>query len=302
MPEPASPETDFPAAELLELVEVIEPRQDEEVRSSTGAYLGEIGLIALLDACDEQRLGAAVQAGDAEARRQLIEANLRLVVAVARHYVGRGVPLLDLIEEGNLGLIRAVEKFDPSRGLRFSTYATWWIREAVQRALMQQGRTVRLPAQVLRELARVLRARREFTAARGRYPTVEELSLATGKPAAEVAELFSHTEAIRSLDAPLSEDDDRALVEQVAQAEPEAGAQGAYAELAGGRLPDWLAKLTPRQRLVLERRYGLSGEPAQTLAEIAAELGLTRERVRQIKVGALARLRRIGESEGVGGG
>ena len=146
MPEPASPETDFPAAELLELVEVIEPRQDEEVRSSTGAYLSEIGLIALLDACDEQRLGAAVQAGDGAARRQLIEANLRLVVAVARHYVGRGVPLLDLIEEGNLGLIRAVEKFDPTRGLRFSTYATWWIREAVQRALMQQGRTVRLPA------------------------------------------------------------------------------------------------------------------------------------------------------------
>lgn len=300
MPDQARTDSELDPADLIELVEAVEPRQDEEARNSTGAYLNEIGLIPLLDAEGELRLGLRVQAGDSEARRQMIEANLRLVVAAARHYVGRGVPLLDLIEEGNLGLIRAVEKFDPARGLRFSTYAMWWVREALQRALMHQGRTVRLPVHVLRELARVLRARREFTVSNGRYPTLEELATLTGKPAPEVAELFSHTEAIRSLDAPLTAEDDRALVEQLANVEADNGSRGVFAELAGGRLPDWLAKLTPRQRLVVERRYGLHGHVAQTLAEIAGDLGLTRERVRQIQVEALARLRRIGESEGVG--
>ena len=300
MPDTAPPDSDIAAAELLELIEVVEPRQDEEVRTSTGAYLNEIGLIPLLDADSERQLAQRVRAGDADARRQMIEANLRLVVAGARNYVGRGVPLLDLIEEGNIGLIRAVEKFEPERGLRFSTYAMWWIRESVQRALMHQGRTVRLPVHVLRELAQVLRARREFTSERGRYPTLEELAQATGRPAPAVAELFSYAESIRSLDAPMSEDDDRALVEQIANAEPENTSHGAYAELAGGRLPDWLAKLTPRQRQVVEHRYGLNGHAAQTLAEVAVELGVTRERVRQIQVEALARLRRFGESEGVG--
>lgn len=295
----ARPDSELAADDLLELIEAIEPAQDVEARNSTGAYLNEIGLIPLLDADAERRLGERVRVGDAEARRQMIEANLRLVVAVARGFVGRGVPLLDLIEEGNLGLIRAVEKFDPTRGLRFSTYATWWIREAVQRALMLQGRTVRLPAHVLRELAQVLKARRELTAGRGRYPTIEELARSVGKPAQDVAELFSHAEQIRSLDAPLSDDDDRLLIEQLA-VEREPSGEGGYVALAGGRLPDWLAKLTPRQRFVVERRYGLEGHAMQTLAEIAQDLGLTRERVRQIQVEALARLRRLGEAEGIG--
>lgn len=301
MPDSARPDSELAADDLLELIEAIEPARDAEARSSTGAYLNEIGLIPLLDAEGERRLGERVRAGDAEARRQMIEANLRLVVAVARGFVGRGVPLLDLIEEGNLGLIRAVEKFDPGRGLRFSTYATWWIREAVQRALMHQGRTVRLPVHVLRELAQVLKARRELTAGRGRYPTIEQLARAVGKPAQEVAELFSHAEHIRSLDAPLSEDDGRALIEQLA-AEREVPVDSGYVAIAGGRLPDWLAKLTPRQRFVVERRYGLEGHAVQTLAEIAQELSLTRERVRQIQVEALARLRHIGEAEGLGRG
>lgn len=293
-------EPSLDADDMLALLDVVEPPQGDEVRNSTSAYLNEIGLIPLLDAAGERSLAERVMAGDTEARRQMIEANLRLVVAVARSYVGRGVPLLDLIEEGNLGLIRAVEKFDAMRGLRFSTYATWWIRESVQRALMQQ-RTVRVPVHVLRELAQALRARRELVLALERQPTQDELATALNKSVSEVSALFCVTEEIRSLDAPMSDADDRALVEQLAAETGHAGASRELVELADVRLPGWLAKLTPRQRLVVERRYGLAGHAAQTLAEIAAELGLTRERVRQIQVEALVRLRRIGEAEGMTG-
>lgn len=288
------------ADDMLALLDAVEPPQDDEARSSTGAYFNEIGLIPLLDATRERALAERVVAGDTEARRQMIEANLRLVVAVARSYVGRGVPLLDLIAEGNLGLIRAVEKFDPARGLRFSTYATWWVRESVQRALMQQGRTVRVPVHVLRELAQALRARRELLLALDRQPTQDELATALNRSVADIAALFCATEEIRSLDAPMSEDDHRALVEQLAADSAGTGSSGELVELADARLPGWLAKLTPRQRLVVERRYGLAGHAAQTLAEIADELGLTRERVRQIQVEALSRLRRLGEAEGLG--
>ncbi|MBL8296891.1 MAG: sigma-70 family RNA polymerase sigma factor [Rhodanobacteraceae bacterium] len=288
------------ADDMLALLDAVEPPQDDEARSSTGAYFNEIGLIPLLDAARERALAERVVAGDTEARRQMIEANLRLVVSVARSYVGRGVPLLDLIAEGNLGLIRAVAKFEPARGLRFSTYATWWVRESVQRALMLQGRTVRVPVHVLRELAQALRARRELLLTLDRQPTQDELATALNKSVADVAALFCATEEIRSLDAPMSDADHRALVEQLAA--DDAGAGGSSHELiefADVRLPGWLAKLTPRQRLVVERRYGLAGQAAQTLAEIADELGLTRERVRQIQVEALSRLRRLGEAEGL---
>jgi RNA polymerase nonessential primary-like sigma factor len=300
MGEDSQPAVELETDEMLALLDAVEAPQGDEVRSSTSAYLNEIGLIPLLDAVAERALADRVCGGDIDARRQMIECNLRLVVSVAWAYVGRGVALLDLIEEGNLGLIRAVEKFEPSRGLRFSTYATWWIREAVQRAIMQQGRTVRIPAHVLRDLAQVLRARRELVMRLTRYPTQEELAQTLGRPIQEIAALFCLTEQIRSLDAPMSEEDDRALVEQLAAEGDANSTVSTFTEVAGGRLPDWLAKLTPRQRLVVERRYGLSGHVVQTLAEIAGELGLTRERVRQIQVEALARLRRIGEAEGVG--
>jgi RNA polymerase nonessential primary-like sigma factor len=279
------------AEELLELVDAVEP-QDDEARNSTSVYLNEIGLVPLLDADGERALALRVRAGDAEARRQMIEANLRLVVTVARGYVGRGVPLLDLIEEGNLGLIRAVEKFEPERRLRFSTYAMWWIRQAVQHALMHQGRTVRVPVHVLREFAQVLRARRQFTTQRGRTPTIEELAASVGKPAPDVAELFCVTERISSLDAPVSENDDRALLDHlvIEIATP------LLDEVPASRLGAWIAQLPERQRFVLERRYGLNDHGVQTLAEIAEELGLTRERVRQIQSEALSRLRGLADS------
>jgi RNA polymerase nonessential primary-like sigma factor len=284
--------------DLFELVDAIEP-QDEETRNSTSAYLNEIGLIPLLSAEDELRLAALVRAGDAEARHQMIEANLRLVVAVARGYVGRGVALLDLIEEGNLGLIRAVEKFDPDRRLRFSTYAVWWIRQAVQHALMHQSRTVRVPVHVLRELAQVLRARRQLLMRLARPPTIEELAQAIGKPAADVAELFCVTEHISSLDAPRSETDDRVLLEQMVA--DDTTTPGPAEDAPASRIGALIAELPPRQRHVLERRYGLNDHGVQTLAEIAAEFGLTRERVRQIQSQALGRLRHLVERQAGGG-
>jgi RNA polymerase nonessential primary-like sigma factor len=291
-----SSDEDLEAEELLELVDAVEPH-DDEARNSTSVYLNEIGLIPLLVPDEEVTLARRVRTGDAEARRQMIEANLRLVVTVARGYVGRGVPLLDLIEEGNLGLIRAVEKFDPERRLRFSTYAVWWIREAVQHALMHQGRTVRVPVHVLREFAQVLRARRQFVAVQGRMPSIEELAVAIGKPAAAVADLFSVTERISSLDAPLSDSDDRALIEHLV-VEGDAAAAKVDEVSGSGRIAGWIGQLPERQRLVLERRFGLNDHGVQTLAEIAGELGLTRERVRQIQTEALKRLRILVEREG----
>ena len=280
--------------DLFELIDAIEP-QDEETRNSTSAYLNEIGLIPLLSADDELRLAALVRAGDAEARRQMIEANLRLVVAVARGFVGRGVALLDLIEEGNLGLIRAVEKFDPDRKLRFSTYAVWWIRQSVQHALMHQSRTVRVPVHVLRELAQVLRARRQLIMSLARPPTMEELAQAIGKSPSAVAELFCVTEHISSLDAPRSDTDDRALLEQMVSAETVG--HGPAEEAPTSRIDALIAELPPRQRQVLERRYGLNDHGVQTLAEIASEFGLTRERVRQIQSQALGKLRVLVERQ-----
>jgi RNA polymerase nonessential primary-like sigma factor len=287
---------DLDAEGLLGLLDAVEPR-DDAARDSASAYLGEIGLIPLLDAAGERALALRVRAGDGGARQQMIEANLRLVVSVARGYVGRGVPLMDLIAEGNIGLIRAVEKFEAARRLRFSTYAVWWIREAVQHALMHQGRTVRVPVHVLREYARVLRARREFVAAHGRLPGMDELAQAAGKSVAEVTELLAATERISSLDAPLSESDDRALSEQIATSEVDTTT---VENIAGGGIGAWIAQLPERERWVLERRFGLNDHGVQTLAEVAEQLGLTRERVRQIQAAALQKLRALMERDDPG--
>lgn len=278
--------------EILDLIDAVEP-QDQEARSSTSAYLNEIGLIGLLDAQAEWSLAERVQAGDAEARRRLIEANLRLVVTVARPYVGRGVLLMDLIAEGNFGLIRAVEKFDPARRLRFSTYAVWWIRQSVQAAIMNHGRTVRLPVHVLRELAQILRAERELAAHLGSVPSLDQIAAAAGKSVQEVAQLFLVSERIGSLDA-AAESGERALIGHIQYGE-EVASGGISAAISSARLGAWLAGLGERQRLVLARRFGLDGTPLQSLAEIGRDLGISRERARQIQEDALRRLRKLAQ-------
>lgn len=285
---PTADDSPSPPEELLDLVEAAEP-QDEEARTSTSAYLGEIGLIPLLQARDEWALAERVQRGDAEARRRMIESNLRLVVSVARPYVGRGVALLDLIAEGNLGLIRAVEKFDPARRLRFSTYAVWWIREAVQSAVMNQGRTVRIPVHVLRELAQVLRAERELAAGIGSPPSLDQIAAAVGKAVQDVAELFRVSERIGSLDA--VDVGERALIDTLQEGDDVASVDST-APISGERLAELIGALNDRQRLVLQRRFGLDGTPVQSLADIGRDLGISRERARQIQEDALRRLRK----------
>mgnify|MGYP001551739333 CR=1 FL=1 len=293
MSAPTSREPESAPAAILDLIDAIEP-QDEEARSSAGAYLSEIGMIALLDADQEWALAERVRAGDAEARRRMIESNLRLVVTVARPYAGRGVSLMDLIAEGNLGLIRAVEKFDPARRLRFSTCAVWWIREAVQHAVMHQGRAVRLPVHVLRELAQVLRAERELSARSSTAPSLEQIAAAAGKSVQGVAELFRVSERIGSLDA--VDSGELALIVHIQERDD--SAPGTHAAIDSGKLAAWLAALTERQRAVVQRRFGLDGLPVQSLAEIGRELGISRERARQIQEDALRRLRKLSVATG----
>jgi len=284
----AASDPDLPADDFHDLVDAIEPH-DEEARSSTSVYLSEIGLTPLLEAREEAALAAAIQSGDGEARRRMIEANLRLVVSVARAYVGRGVPLMDLIAEGNLGLIRAVEKFDPARRLRFSTYAVWWIREAVQHAVMHHGRTVRLPVHVLRELAQVLRAERELAARIGAAPSLDQIAEVVGKSVQDVAELFRVSERVDSLDA--LDAGERALIGTIQDGDD--GANEPAAVIGSERLADLIGRLNERQRLVLQRRFGLDGTPVQSLADIGRDLGISRERARQIQEEGLRRLRKL---------
>jgi len=262
--------------------------QDEETRSAADAYFREIGLVSLLDAGEERAVARAARAGDARARRRMIEANLRLVVHVAHGYCGRGVPLMDLVAEGNLGLLRAVEKFDPDRGLRFSTYAVWWIREAVGNAVMHHGRMVRIPANALRELAQVLRAERELVATLGHPPSLEEVAAHVGRPVGAVAELFRMGDRVDSLDAALASGEHEWIV-QMQDTEEGAASSGPD----GAQLAAMIGRLSERQRDILCRRFGLDGVPVQSMAEIGRDLGISRERVRQIQADALQRLRTL---------
>jgi RNA polymerase nonessential primary-like sigma factor len=272
----------------------------ELIEDVTQLYLKEIGARPLLSPADEAAAARRVRAGDFAARQMMIEHNLRLVVSIAKHYLNRGMPLLDLIEEGNLGLIRALEKFDPERGFRFSTYATWWIRQNIERAIMNQARTIRLPVHVVKEINVVLRAIRHLEAAESRETSVERIAALLDRPAADVRRILRLNEHIASLDTPLEIDPAHTLGEVIA----EDGALGPEALLqtreTGALVADWLARLQPRQRSVIERRYGLNGNEPATLEDLAGELGLTRERVRQIQAEALDRLREIIRRGGVG--
>jgi RNA polymerase nonessential primary-like sigma factor len=264
----------------------------------TRIYLSEIGRARLLTAEEEIALTRAASKGCIASRQRMIESNLRLVVNIARAYISRGLPLLDLVEEGNLGLIRAVEKFDPERGCRFSTYATWWIRQSVERAIMNQCRTVRLPIHVIRELTIYLRAARELEQKLSRRPTVEEVARELDIAAENVARLFGLNEPTASADEPVNGNSDRIVLDSLAD-ENGAGPEARYAGMAAGRmLGNWLKQLSKQQRDVVEHRYGLNGHGRRTLEQVGELLGVTRERVRQVQLSALARLKEISSREG----
>jgi RNA polymerase nonessential primary-like sigma factor len=265
---------------------------------ATRLYLNEIGYSKLLTAEEEVHYARLAQKGDASARRRMIECNLRLVVKIARRYMNRGLALLDLIEEGNLGLIRAVEKFDPERGFRFSTYATWWIRQTIERAIMNQTRTIRLPIHVVKEINVYLRAARQLTQTLDHEPTAEEIADLLDRPISDVKRMLGLNERVTSVDTPYGKDADKPLLDTIADENATDPTEHIQADDLSGHLDAWLAKLNDKQREVVERRFGLHGYENSTLEQVANELGVTRERVRQIQMDALKRLRGILEQEG----
>ncbi len=271
----------------------------DELADVTQIYLNDIGHNALLSAEEEKALCRRVVQGDFAARQRMIEHNLRLVVNIAKHYINRGLALLDLIEEGNIGLMHALEKFDPERGFRFSTYATWWIRQSIERAIMNQSRTIRLPVHVIKELNVCLRAQRHLEMQAGREPSLEEVAHLVDKPVDEVRRILNLNERMASLDAPLDIDPMLTIGESIPdeqQEEPDTLLQNAEIERY---VRDWLKQLNEKQRTVIERRYGLNGHEICTLEELAASMSLTRERVRQIQIEGLETLRRLLRRQGV---
>jgi len=265
---------------------------------ATRLYLKEIEFSPLLTPEEEVYYARLARKGDERGRKKMITCNLRLVVKIARRYMNRGLPLLDLIEEGNLGLIRAVEKFDPERGFRFSTYATWWIRQTIERGLMNQTRTIRLPIHVVKELNSYLRGVRELTQKLGHEPSEEEVAELLDKPLEDIKRLLNLTERAVSVDVAVGKENDRPMLDIIPDedcTEPDMLIQD---EDIVAYVDTWLEELEVKQREVVIRRFGLHGYERATLEEVGNELGVTRERVRQIQMDALKRLRKILESRG----
>lgn len=274
-------------------------RNDPESHAdATRLYLKEIGFSPLLSAEEEVHFARLAQKGDESGRKRMIESNLRLVVKIARRYMNRGLALLDLIEEGNLGLIRAVEKFDPERGFRFSTYATWWIRQTIERGIMNQTRTIRLPVHVVKEINIYQRAARHLAQKLDREPTPEDVASLLDKPIDDVKSMMGLNERVASVDAPMDADPDRSLLDAIADETVQAPENILQSEVMQVQIQTWLQELSDKQRQVVERRFGLNGHEVATLEEVGADIGVTRERVRQIQVEALKRLRLILEKNG----
>ena len=265
---------------------------------ATRLYLGEIGFSALLTAEEEVFYSRKALKGDMAARAKMIECNLRLVVKIARRYLNRGLALLDLIEEGNLGLIRAVEKFDPERGFRFSTYATWWIRQTIERAIMNQTRTIRLPIHVVKEINIYLRAARHLAQTLDHEPSPEEIAEMLDKPIADVKKMLGLNERIASVDVPLGKDTDNSLLDAIPDESNTDPVVLLQDDDVKANLDKWLGQLSDKQREVVARRFGLNGYDVSTLEEVGTSIGVTRERVRQIQIEALRKLRDILEHEG----
>jgi RNA polymerase nonessential primary-like sigma factor len=275
-----------------------EPPESKAHFDATRMYLNEIGFSPLLSAEEEVYYSRLAQKGDDQGRRRMIESNLRLVVKIARRYINRGLALLDLIEEGNLGLIRAVEKFDPERGFRFSTYATWWIRQTIERGIMNQTRTIRLPIHVVKELNSYLQAARRLAQSLDHEPNAEEIADLLDKPLKDVKRMLKLNERVTSVDAPIGRDSDKTLIDAIPdENNPDPSDLLQDADVLAN-LEIWITQLSEKQREVVERRFGLHGYKISTLEEVGQEIGVTRERVRQIQMDALKRLREILESEG----
>ncbi|MEX0445489.1 RNA polymerase sigma factor RpoS [Xenorhabdus sp. SGI246] len=272
---------------------------NQRVLDATQLYLGEIGFSPLLTAEEEVLFARRALRGDIAARQRMIESNLRLVVKISRRYSNRGLALLDLIEEGNLGLIRAVEKFDPERGFRFSTYATWWIRQTIERAIMNQTRTIRLPIHIVKELNVYLRTARELAHKLDHEPSIEEIAEKLDKPVDDVGRMMRLNERITSVDTPISGDSDKALLDILSDENDSGPETTIQDDDMKQSIVKWLFELNAKQREVLARRFGLLGYEAETLEDVGREIGLTRERVRQIQVEGLRRLRDILHTQGL---
>ncbi|MCC5793084.1 MAG: RNA polymerase sigma factor RpoS [Legionellaceae bacterium] len=269
------------------------------VMDATQIYLGEIGFSPLLSAEEEVYFAKLALKGEAAARKRMIESNLRLVVKIARRYINRGLPLLDLIEEGNLGLMKSVEKFDPDRGFRFSTYATWWIRQTIERAIMNQTRTIRLPIHVVKELNIYLRAAKKLTHTLDHEPSAEEIAEMVDKPLEDVERMLGLNDKVTSVDVPVGYDDNKLVLDTIADENSINPAELLTDENLREHIESLLEQLPENHREVISRRFGLRGHEKATLEDVGKEIDLTRERVRQIQVEALKSLRVLLEKIGL---